>query len=476
MRELTRSLQIKLLRLFDVAMVTFCFTISFLIAFREGISFSSLLSLKIDIKDILLFTILLLLWNYIFYFSQLYQSKRIGNKYQDFTDIMKCTSLCCLSILLMGSIFGKDFFNTSFYSNLWLSSNFILNFTRIFLRYVLAVLRRRGINQRFIVIVGTGNRAQDFAYMIQNKKELGYKLIGFADDEWIGTKKSTNQLPYIGNLQEISKILNENVVDEIIIGLPIKSYYEKIQEIIGYCEMQGIIVRFLSDIFTVSLAKSRLSFLGEIPVITLYSAPYEDVSMIIKRFIDVSFSLLFLIIFSPLFFVVAILIKLASPGSVFFLQERVGYNKRLFNVIKFRTMFEEAEALLPSLEHLNESDGPTFKIKDDPRVTKLGKILRKTSIDELPQFLNVLKGDLSLVGPRPLPVRDYQGFSEDWQKRRFSMKPGMTCFWQIQGRNNISFYRWMELDMKYIDNWSLWIDLVILWKTIPVVVMRKGAF
>jgi exopolysaccharide biosynthesis polyprenyl glycosylphosphotransferase len=240
--------------------------------------------------------------------------------------------------------------------------------------------------------------------------------------------------------------------------------------------MQGIIVRFLSDIFTVSLAKSRLNFLGEIPVITLYSAPYEDVRMIVKRFIDISLSLLLLIFFSPLFFVVAILNKLTTAGSVFFLQERVGYNKRLFKNIKFRTMFEEAEGLLLSLEHLNETDGPTFKIKDDPRVTRLGKILRKTSLDELPQLLNVLKGDLSLVGPRPLPVRDYQGFSEDWQKRRFSMKPGITCFWQIQGRSNISFARWMELDMEYIDNWSLWLDFIILWKTIPVVIMRKGAY
>jgi exopolysaccharide biosynthesis polyprenyl glycosylphosphotransferase len=476
MRELSRALQMKLLRLFDIASVTLCFGISFLSAFREGISFSSFLSLQIDIKDFLFFIILLLLWSFIFSSFHLYQSKRIGHKYQDFFDIVKCTSLCCLSILGLGLIFGKNFFDKSFFAILWLTSNFVLIFGRIFLRYVLAVLRKRGINQRFIVIVGTGSRAQDFAVMIKNKRELGYKIIGFVDDEWPGVKKLTNPLPYIGNLEEIPKVLNDNVVDEIIISLPIKSYYEKIQEIINYCEMQGIIVRFLSDIFTVSLAKSRLSFLGEIPVLSLYSAPYEDVRMIVKRFIDIFISLALLILCSPLFIVVTILIKFTTPGSVFFLQERVGYNKRLFNIIKFRTMVEDAESLLPSLEHLNEAEGPTFKIKDDPRVTKLGKFLRKTSFDELPQLLNVLKGDLSLVGPRPLPVRDYQGFNEDWQKRRFSMKPGITCFWQIEGRSNISFSKWMELDMEYIDKWSLRLDLIILWKTIPVVILGKGAY
>jgi exopolysaccharide biosynthesis polyprenyl glycosylphosphotransferase len=476
MRELHRALQMKLIRLFDVTIVALCFATSFLSVFREGISFSSFLSLQIDIKDMFLFAIVFLFWNFIFSFSSLYQSKRIGNKFQEVIEIIKCTSLCCLVVLLAGHIFGKDFFNTTFFVNLWLTSNSILIFTRIFLRIFLAVLRRKGINQRFLVIVGTGCRAQEFAHMIENKREMGFNLVGFVDDEWIGERASKNPFPLIGNLQEIPKILNENIVDEVIIGLPIKSYYQKIQEIIDYCETQGILVRFLSDIFTVSLAKSRLSYLGELPVITLYSAPHEDARMIVKRFIDISLSLLLLVLFSPVLFVVTILNKLTTPGPVFFLQERVGYNKRTFNIIKFRTMVEGAESLLPSLRRFNETEGPTFKIKDDPRVTKLGKILRKSSIDELPQLINVLKGDLSLVGPRPLPVRDYQGFNEDWQKRRFSMKPGITCFWQIEGRSNISFSRWMELDMRYIDNWSLWLDFVILWKTLPIVVMRKGAF
>jgi len=172
---------------------------------------------------------------------------------------------------------------------------------------------------------------------------------------------------------------------------------------------------------------------------------------------------------------VAVLIKLTSPGAIIFQQERVGLNKRKFKVYKFRTMVEEAEKLMPQLEMLNEVSGPVFKIKNDPRITAIGRILRRTSVDELPQLFNVIKGDMSLVGPRPLPVRDYEGFSEDWQRRRFSVKPGITCLWQINGRSSIGFDRWMELDLQYVDEWSLWLDMKILARTIPAVLRGSGA-
>jgi exopolysaccharide biosynthesis polyprenyl glycosylphosphotransferase len=223
------------------------------------------------------------------------------------------------------------------------------------------------------------------------------------------------------------------------------------------------------------LAKAQLDSSDEIQVITLYSAPYRGSEVVAKRIMDLIFSTALLILFAPLFIVVAILIKWNTTGSVFFLQDRVGLNKRVFKIIKFRTMVENAEELLPSFEHLNEMNGATFKIRDDPRLTRVGGILRKNSIDELPQLINILKGDMSLVGPRPLPLRDYRGFDAEWQKRRFSVKPGLTCLWQINGRSNIDFSKWMELDMEYIDHWSLWLDCKILLKTIPAVIMGRGA-
>ena len=188
-----------------------------------------------------------------------------------------------------------------------------------------------------------------------------------------------------------------------------------------------------------------------------------------------SFSGLLLILLAPLFFVVAVLVKCTSPGSVLFRQTRVGLNKRQFQIYKFRTMIANAEQIQDELLPMNEMVGPVFKITNDPRVTPLGRVLRKTSIDELPQLFNVLKGEMSLVGPRAMSLRDYQLFDQDWQRRRFSVKPGITCLWQVNGRSSIPFEKWMELDMQYIDKWSLWLDFKILARTVPAVLRGTGA-
>jgi len=186
-------------------------------------------------------------------------------------------------------------------------------------------------------------------------------------------------------------------------------------------------------------------------------------------------SLFLLILLAPLFAIVALVIKLTSPGPVFFSQERMGVNKRRFRIHKFRTMVPNAERMQTELEEHNEVSGPVFKIKNDPRLTPIGRNLRRASIDELPQLLNVLMGHMSLVGPRPLPVRDYEGFREDWQRRRFSVRPGITCLWQVKGRSTIGFDEWMRLDLQYMDEWSIWLDLKILARTIPVVMKGTGA-
>jgi lipopolysaccharide/colanic/teichoic acid biosynthesis glycosyltransferase len=182
-----------------------------------------------------------------------------------------------------------------------------------------------------------------------------------------------------------------------------------------------------------------------------------------------------LILLLPLFIAVSAAIKLTSEGPVFFSQERIGLNKRRFRIFKFRTMVLGAEKLMQTLERDNEATGPVFKMRNDPRITPIGKFLRRSSVDELPQLVNVLKGDMSLVGPRPLPVRDYEGFNQDWQRRRFSIRPGITCLWQVTGRSTISFDQWMRLDLRYIDEWSLWLDLKILAQTVPAVLKGTGA-
>jgi lipopolysaccharide/colanic/teichoic acid biosynthesis glycosyltransferase len=216
------------------------------------------------------------------------------------------------------------------------------------------------------------------------------------------------------------------------------------------------------------------SFDGE-SLVSMHTGNKKEIQTLAKHTIDFTFSLFLILLLFPVMIAAAVATRFSSPGPVFFVQKRLGFNKRIFRVYKFRTMIDGAERLQDALEDRNEVDGAAFKIRNDPRITRVGLFLRKTSIDELPQLFNVLKGEMSLVGPRPLPIRDYNGFSEDWHRRRFSVRPGITCLWQISGRSNISFDRWMELDIEYIDRWSLSLDFMILAKTIPAVIKGSGA-
>jgi len=234
-------------------------------------------------------------------------------------------------------------------------------------------------------------------------------------------------------------------------------------------------MRFNPDIFGLKITRWRAEEFDGAEYIATYFSSRDLWPRTVKRMLDIAMASTALLILSPILLITAIAIKLTSPGPVLFVQERVGLNKRRFKIFKFRTMISNAEMLMADLEKHNEATGPVFKIKNDPRITTIGKFLRRRSIDELPQLFNVLKGDMSLVGPRPLPVRDYEGFNEDWQRRRFSVKPGITCLWQVNGRSGISFNQWMILDLRYLDEWSIWLDLKILAKTVPAVVKGAGA-
>jgi len=251
--------------------------------------------------------------------------------------------------------------------------------------------------------------------------------------------------------------------------------HDQASRIATACEEQGITVRVLTNIFDLKIARSSAEELEGDSMITHFTGCAEGWPLLAKRVLDFTISVLGIILLSPLLVVVGALVKLTSPGPVLFVQKRLGLNKRPFDLYKFRTMALDAEERMRQIEHLNEVSGPVFKMKNDPRVTAMGKFLRKTSLDELPQLFNVLKSEMSLVGPRPLPARDYNGFNEDWQRRRFSVRPGVTCLWQIRGRSSIPFQQWMELDLQYIDKWSLWLDFQILMRTIPAVFRGSGA-
>ena len=277
-------------------------------------------------------------------------------------------------------------------------------------------------------------------------------------------------------ISELKDMLDAEPVDEVFISLPRDKYGSMIETIVQLCEEQGIIVRVQPEMFNLKIAKWQVDMLDGIPMVTIRSGPPDSWQLIAKRLIDICGSVVLLLGASPLLLLAAILIKLDSPGPIFFTQERVGLHKRRFKLIKFRTMADGAERQQELLEHLNEADGPVFKIKEDPRITRLGKVLRRFSIDELPQLFNVLRGEMSLVGPRPLPVRDIERIAVQWHKRRLSMKPGVTCLWQVNGRSDVSYEHWVRMDLEYIDQWTLGLDLKILLKTIPAVLKGAGAY
>jgi exopolysaccharide biosynthesis polyprenyl glycosylphosphotransferase len=326
------------------------------------------------------------------------------------------------------------------------------------------------INGQHILFVGLNQRTLAAYEYFKRTKKLG-KVVGFVDSD----ARSTENLPYLGNFEILEKTLGSSVVDSVVIGLPMRSHYDVIRRVIDLCENQGITVHYLLDPFTSFRSATKIGVGRGWTTLTMHTAPITGLQLYFKHLFDKLFAAFMLFLVSPLLFLAALSIKLEDGGPIFFTQERVGYNKRQFKMLKLRTMLRNAEAMTASLEKANESDGAGFKIQKDPRITRTGRILRKFSIDELPQLLNVVKGDMSIVGPRPLSLRDYGKLPMDWQRRRFSMRPGLTCYWQVRGRHRLTFSRWMKLDLEYIDNWNLLEDFKTIIATVPEVLRGGGA-
>jgi exopolysaccharide biosynthesis polyprenyl glycosylphosphotransferase len=478
MTSFRRKILLSAFKLFDLCVMV----ISFILAsipvsyLSAGVSFGNFLSMRVKVLNLLLFLLLIFVWHIVFASFGLYHSRRIGNRKKESIDVLKATMSGTILIILASVWWHVRMVTPLFIVSFFALTSFIEVTSRLFLRFFLHKVRRHGRNLREVVIVGTNPRAVDFARSIESKPELGYHVAGFADEDWTGIAQfSTSGYSLIGDLEHFSHLLRGLVIDEVALALPMRSLYPQASRVAACCEEQGIIVRQVVNLFEPQLAKTNAGEFGNDDVTPIYSSPIGSWELVIKRVGDFAVSTMMLCVLSPVFLLIAALIALDSPGPVLFSQDRLGLNKRRFRMYKFRTMVADAEKRQAGLEQENEADGPVFKIKNDPRITRIGKFLRKFSLDELPQFFNVLIGDMSLVGPRPLPVRDYLGFEQDWQRRRFSVRPGLTCLWQIHGRSSVSFDQWMDLDIRYIDQWSLWLDLSILVKTIPVVIRGIGA-
>jgi len=346
-----------------------------------------------------------------------------------------------------------------------------LGLLRVPLVSLLRAVRRRGRNYRDVLIVGSGPRAVRVKDVIQRHPEWGIRIAGFVDDSDVAVDPALGD-ERVHKFSEVPGLLKEIVVDEVILGCPL-SMLPSLRPVVGVCAEAGIPLTLLSDLFGDDLPPPMLSRLGSLSALSFAPVRHGRLELAGKRVIDLVGATTLLALTAPILGVAAILIRATSPGPALFRQRRCGLYGRTFTCLKLRTMVEDAESRKTELCDLNEMDGPVFKIKQDPRITPIGGFLRKWSLDEIPQLWNVLWGDMSLVGPRP-PLPEEVEHYATFERRRLSMRPGITCLWQVSGRNELGFGDWVKLDLEYIDSWSLASDIEILLRTLPAVLRGSG--
>jgi len=419
------------------------------------------------------------IWGVLLYHFGAYKSHRTISLIDEAWSILRVTGsggallvLCIYLFRLDAALLGQDDISRLWIALLAAGSALAILAGRTTVRLLSRFVRSRGYNYRTILVVGTGPAARSIAESIERHGYWGYRILGFVKSDEDDSIESIAQ-PVVGAIADIPRLIESEVVDEVIFAVH-RAQLQKLEDLFLQLEEQGVLVRLALNFFPHTRARLTVGDLDGLPLLTFSTAPSSPLLLAIKRGLDLVISVVLLAAALPAMGAIALAIKLTSSGHVLFRQIRCGLNGRRFTIYKFRTMVENAEHQRSHLSHLNEMDGPVFKVRQDPRVTRLGRLLRRFSLDELPQLWNVLSGSMSLVGPRPAIPEEVAQY-ERWQRRRLSMRPGLTCLWQVSGRNEIDFGRWMELDLEYIDSWSPLLDLKILARTVPVVLSGRGA-
>jgi exopolysaccharide biosynthesis polyprenyl glycosylphosphotransferase len=429
-----------------------------------------------SVMDTVVMLILMIGWVAIFDYYIRYKGDRLVSLRLQLKNLVKATTLAAFWFLIISAALSIRSVDTIGVALFWVLVTSVGVVTRVGLKGILMSARKSGYNYRYLLMVGANDRSAEFARKICRRPELGYKLVGFVaeSEESKLAWGEDREGPVIGIVDEIRSILERERVDEMVVCLSVEAKFRTVANIIAHARDLGIVLRILPESSEGAvLRKLHVEEFENEFVITFFREQLL-LQLLAKRVVDIAISATTLLVLAPVLAVTAMLIKLTSPGPVFFAQDRVGMNQRRFRLYKFRSMVVDADARKKELAHLNELDGPAFKINNDPRITRIGRIIRKTSIDELPQLFNVLKGEMSLVGPRP-PLPDEVSQYQWLFRRRLSVKPGITCVWQVSGRNGVTFDEWMKMDKHYVENWSLWLDFKILLKTIPAVLLCRGA-
>jgi len=467
----------------DAIIISFSFFISYII--RENlpniIRSDATSSFKIvslspgSINDyVVVFFICLLIWLIALYSNHMYNSLRTQPLKKVLWIVFKSALITAVGFGTLVFMLKLKFVSRLFFINFLVIGSLLLSLEKIALLSILHSIRRKGSNMKRFLIVGTGRRAASFIKTIQGHQEFGINIVGIIDDEPDRGIQRLGNIDVIGNIDDLEEILYRSAIDEVVFVVP-RRRLNHIQDAIGVCETKGIRATIAADLFDLKIAKCRTTELDSIPLISFEVSTVKEWQLWLKRIFDIIISSVSIVVLSPVLMITFILIKATSPGPAIFKQERMSLNGRRFILYKFRTMYNHSEKRKKELDGLNNLEGPIFKMKNDPRITPVGKVLRKLSIDELPQLINVLMGQMSIVGPRALPVYELNNF-EPWQRRRLSVRAGLTGLWQVNGRNNGNFEHFMELDLEYVDNWSLWMDFRIMAKTIPVVLRGIGAY
>lgn len=464
-----RKLLLTLLKLADLAVVTVSLVLSaaFTVQGFDLISWRHVLEMQMSLRAFLFVGLYLVYWHFVLRWCGLYNSYRLSPATRELKDLVRATMIAVAPLVPASVLLDIQTFDPEFLLSVACTSFVLLGAERRVLRSIARSVRGLGRNLRDVIIVGDGVETLAAAARLAQRDDLGYQVVKVI---------APNDTQTMGGsiLSRVERALDSRPIDEVFLALPLDGSQPLIRSIIALCEEQGVTVRVVASLAVLDWARASVDILAGQPVITISTGPRETPSLLVKRALDLVAAGIGIFVLSPLFMAIALAIKLDSKGPVFFSQERVGLNRRRFHAYKFRTMVPDAEQLQADLEPLNEANGPVFKIEHDPRVTRLGRWLRRLSLDELPQLFNVVLGDMSLVGPRPLPVRDVNRIDVRWHNRRFSVKPGITCLWQVTSRTP-NFDEWIQADMEYIDNWSLSLDLKILARTFPAVITGQGA-
>jgi exopolysaccharide biosynthesis polyprenyl glycosylphosphotransferase len=389
-------------------------------------------------------------------------------------EYFQSTILIALLLLIAYFSFRMVWVSRLFLIELTFLGFIFLFFARLLEYKVFKIYRAKGFNRVNVVLIADDSSIP-FIEQLLFYKEWGYRIVAIVSGSSLIKEKYEKEIILLHEqyLVVLNDLMEVNILDEVFY-LKSKVIPSEVRETIRSCEELGVVFNMKYKDSTIKLTNAIRTHIGYEQFMTFINIPHNSYALAIKKIMDINISLFLIISLSPVLLIIAILIKLTTPGPIIYIQPRVGLRGRLFNMYKFRTMVANAEVLRKEMEAENEADIPVFKIKDDPRTTKIGRFLRRTGLDELPQLINVLKGEMSLIGPRP-PLQEETKLYKRWQLRRLSVKPGLSCFWQIKPeRNNIKFEKWMEMDLAYIDNWSLRLDFIILIKTIKTVFQRTG--